>query len=482
MRILVAVLLLLMSVTGCSRSVVKTLGNAQPSATSPAHLDNGLRQKIAAAPGRTVIIFVHGIGDHCPGYAIDRRLGWFSSDVVKTLGLKAVAAGKTDRLVVPDFDNGDEDSTLVLQRDRYTVGDDQKQVEAIEITWSGLDRWLKDNQLGYDLSTRRQPSPPPEKLKRGDEILDCVKPVGGEFSQWRVPVNRVLKDGLLDRNLADAVIYAGSYGPVIERGVADAMCRILKEEDWSGARATESCNWTTVPVDKTTRFLFVTHSLGSRIVYDTVLELRGTQMRPDSVVFKPSIVAAAAPAIDLLLRNTTAIYMMANQLPMLGLADARPETKSANGGMPARGMLSAPLITSAQEQPLAETPAEHLNAQGSAWIEATKGKSDPFVAFALARGEAISREFVANSPTLDIIAFSDPNDLLSYSLPDWYGRSAGLANVRVTNVFVKNSIRWFWLFENPAKAHSGYMTNDDVWKAIACGASSGMRPSCEQAR
>jgi hypothetical protein len=427
-----------------------------------------------------MIVFVHGIGDHCPGYALDTRLGWFSSDVVKAVGLTPVSPEKTDRLDIPDFDNNDWKSTLVLQRKRYTVdvADHQKRVDAVEITWSGLDRWLKDNQLGYDISKVRLPSLPPEQLKRGDEILDCVEPVGGKFSQRRVRVNEALKDGLLDRNLADAVIYAGSYGPAIEHGVADAMCRILKE-DWSPDREKTPCDWATIPVDNTTQVMFVTHSLGSRIVYDTMLELYGKQMRPGGAVFPPGVVDAARPAMHRMLQNTTAIYMMANQLPLLGLADARPEMTSEDGSARLLKLASAIRVASAQSQSSAEARMQSLEKQRQDLTSAMEKQPDPLIGLAWARKDAMKYTPVSVG-TLDIVAFSDANDLLSYSLPDLYGSELGDADVRVTNVFVHNAVRWFWLLENPVKAHGGYMTNNDVWRAIACGASNEVRPSCDK--
>jgi hypothetical protein len=62
---------------------------------------------------------------------------------------------------------------------------------------------------------------------------------------------------------------------------------------------------------------------------------------------------------------------------------------------------------------------------------------------------------------LYLVAFSDPNDLLTYELP---------AVDRATiNIRVSNTKTWFGALENPDTAHRGYLDNGKVWKLITCG-------------
>lgn len=488
MKILIGSLAILLSLASCSYPTVKTIAVPPQAGLSMSTPFAGISQQIAAMPenGRVVILFVHGMGDHCPGYALNERLGWFSSDVVKALGLsrdngtlpKSNNADAPERLIVPDFENEDSKSTLVMQRYRYTVDNTNKHVDAVEITWSGLDRWLKDVQLGYDMSDVRYPSPPPKDLKKGDDILDCVDKVGGGFKEPRVVVNKAFKDGLLDRNLSDAVVYAGSYGPKIERETADALCRLLRD-DWAEGDTATRCIWPVDPEIGSTRFVFVTHSLGSRIAYDTILELSKERMRPNTAVFTDDEINRAAPSIKQLLANTTAIYMMANQLPLLGLANARPTMNSHDGGVRLMALSVAAPASSAQPAFVEASAASRWSAQRSALRAATQAQPDEVLQLAIIRRDAIAdNNGPTNTGTLDIVAFSDPNDLLSYSIPDWYASASGELNVRVTNVFVHNAPRWLWLVENPSSAHTNYMINDDVWKAIACGAVDGAHPAC----
>ena len=67
---------------------------------------------------------------------------------------------------------------------------------------------------------------------------------------------------------------------------------------------------------------------------------------------------------------------------------------------------------------------------------------------------------------LTLVAFSDPNDVLNYTLPPerYQGDVAG-----VFNVLVSNAPTYFGLLEDPVRAHQDYLTNPDVGSLIACG-------------
>jgi hypothetical protein len=67
---------------------------------------------------------------------------------------------------------------------------------------------------------------------------------------------------------------------------------------------------------------------------------------------------------------------------------------------------------------------------------------------------------------LAVVAFTDPNDLLSYRLlPARYTAP----DVAVADVLVSNDSTWLGLIENPMTAHLDYLANPDVGTMIACG-------------
>jgi len=67
---------------------------------------------------------------------------------------------------------------------------------------------------------------------------------------------------------------------------------------------------------------------------------------------------------------------------------------------------------------------------------------------------------------LAVVAFTDPNDLLSYRLlPARYMAP----DVAVADVLVSNDSSWLGLIENPMTAHLDYLASPDVGTMIACG-------------
>jgi hypothetical protein len=74
---------------------------------------------------------------------------------------------------------------------------------------------------------------------------------------------------------------------------------------------------------------------------------------------------------------------------------------------------------------------------------------------------------------LDVVAFSDPNDLLSFIIPPWFEQDMGNLQFQITNVSVQNAFHWLHIYESPTAAHDQYMANSEVWKVIRCGATNG---------
>lgn len=80
----------------------------------------------------------------------------------------------------------------------------------------------------------------------------------------------------------------------------------------------------------------------------------------------------------------------------------------------------------------------------------------------------------AAAPGLQIVAFNDTNDLLTWHIPPWYavsGADVGQAqtNVNFVNVFVQNTAKLL-IIESPSPAHGNYFKNPSVRDVIACGA------------
>jgi hypothetical protein len=158
----------------------------------------------------------------------------------------------------------------------------------------------------------------------------------------------------------------------------------------------------------------VAESLGSKILFDALSSmLESHQPRTRELGQEAS-------------RRLGLLFMAGNQLPILGLAEQnigqRPDTR-----------------TTAAPDSLQR------------FLELRRRHAAP-------RAESVAR--------LAVVAFTDPNDLLSYRLlPARYAAP----DVAVADVLVSNARTWLGLIENPVAAHLDYLANPDVGDLISCG-------------
>ncbi|NVD69212.1 hypothetical protein HUX88_01400 [Duganella sp. BJB1802] len=156
----------------------------------------------------------------------------------------------------------------------------------------------------------------------------------------------------------------------------------------------------------------ISHSMGSKILFDTLLRM--SEEAPGS----PAALVAQR-AVDRL----RLLVMAANQIPLLSLADQQ--------------IGAAPLAPASDS--LQRLLQKRMNARRTA---------------------------AAVDQRLTLVAFTDPNDLLSYTLPA--DRYAG-EGVVVYNILASNAPTYFGLLERPDYAHLNYLTNAGVGRLITCG-------------
>jgi hypothetical protein len=263
-------------------------------------------------------------------------------------------------------------------------------------------------------------------------------------------VNSFLKWGVLDRSLADALIYAGSYGEAMQRGIGESLCKIISGFGTSG----QPCNWSNRLMPPGGHFVFVTHSLGSRMLYDTLLSLTGGSTQHlgyPTPIFPQNEITQAEPIVRDVVNKTAALYMMANQVAMIGISNVPYD---------------APLYE--RQHFVIKAKDYDLTVSQSA-----AAASDPLLSLLSGRDK--------NAPILQIVSFNDTNDLLTWHVPAWYEAAADnqMLGVKITDVFVRNAPRWVGAVEWPPSAHGDYFTNLTVWKAILCGAQADhISPNC----
>lgn len=409
---------------------------------------------LAAGANHTKLIMLHGIGDHDPGFAVDYAdtKSWLSSATLHQLDLEPI--GKMERTVFPvrEFatDAGVPDQAnivLTTQSYRYKPGaPDERTIDALEITWSPLTRWLKDALLCYDINGEE--SDLPQGCRAARPIgMRPVKPPRRDL------INAMLKNDTLDRNFPDAILYMGPYKHDILRGVFWALCQGLAlERQPARGGDLSACAWP-VPKDDD-RYIFVTHSLGSRVAYDLILGVRQLAPYLSSDIFPVKQTRGAQPFFQHLHAQTNAFYMMANQLPLLGLTNV---PAAPDGGQHPYDV----------GQPLATGGAVAPAAKPHRWTSLI----DTFNDARTAAWRAARRNPKADPPMLYVVAFSDTNDLLTWALPPWYHETdpTRVESMRISNVYVHNAWSWLGIYEHAPDAHSNYFVNPQVWDVMRCG-------------
>lgn len=286
-----------------------------------------------------------------------------AKDMLLTLGAEA-----SSRVMI---DLGPDASGIHVFQQTYPVG--RRAVRISAVLWSPLTVPLKKS-LCYDQSAK---SP----------ICKASDP----YPFPRATANRLLKDRIMDDCLSDAMIYQGRSRDQINEHMQMALTRIA--------------------TDPAAPVVLVTDSLGSKVTFDAIDKMiSGTH---------PARSVAGRGLRD----RITHVFMRANQIPILRLADLDLEGKpstSADG----RSAYAADPISAVFDQRVRKI-----------------GDRKPFV-----------------------IAFSDPNDLLSYGIPAEFAKSYTLVNV-----YVSNQDTYFGFVERPDTTHTMYSSAPAVRQLMSCG-------------
>jgi hypothetical protein len=208
--------------------------------------------------------------------------------------------------------------------------------------------------------------------------------------------NRLIKHSLSDWQFPDAVMVLGPLNTLLVDGIRQLILKSVAEPGNNMAVAEGASPLTPAPNQE---FVIVAQSLGSSLIFSALdIDVSGTPT--------PRVVQSAG-AFAQVLRQTSLVYFFANQVPLMELAN-----------------LDA-----------TERYVSHLEVWGRLHCEFEK-QERPGVPCRLPK----------------IVALSDPSDLLTWRVPK-------LDTVEVQNYRVKNAPHWFWLFEDPMKAHIDYSSN-----------------------
>jgi hypothetical protein len=238
-----------------------------------------------------------------------------------------------------------------------------------------------------------------------------------ESSARRVPFNHTLKT-FANATLPDALMYNSRFRGPIQLSIGQAICWILSET-WENLPNNETASCAAKQEDYLSKvddsgLAIISHSLGSRISIDA-LQTLVSRISERSNYRQISAKAQTTPVY---------LYMLSNQLPLLQLGQPLPDVY------------------------------------------------DQVESYCLAGGERYDERFLQR---LQVVAFSDPNDLFSYAVsPEYINRYVDSRLCpEVTNVSLQvapvTSILGLQEVANPAAAHSGYETDSRVLKMLVSG-------------
>lgn len=240
-----------------------------------------------------------------------------------------------------------------------------------------------------------------------------------EYVNKRAVINQTLK-GFMNETVPDLLIYGGKNHEKIDVAVGQGICTLF-EGGWNDLpnNVSRYCDPSRPGLAQTVLkddFFYVTHSLGSKIMTDTNQYI--SDLPHDTLQKMEGVLAAMR-------QKEIPIFMLANQLPLLHMGEYRPPVNNQINSY------CGPQAPKSHERVLAG---------------------------------------------MDIIAFSDPNDILSYPIPPRFVENnidsrlcPRVVNIDISIAEVKGA---FGIeFANPLAAHTGYFEDDRVIALIADGVS-----------
>ncbi len=326
----------------------------------------GLKSSVAETAtnnGIVRILIVHGMMNHTQGYSSN-----FTATLSEKLRLTMKTRGSAALTNAEGLTNG------FLVRTDFTNRSEKRVLRTYELTWTPTTQNAKQEAFAFDA------------------LLDGR----------RASFNKGLKASLLNDGFGDAALYVGEgYKRKMQEPITNALWQILND----GFQSED-------------RFMIITHSLGSKMTFDSLNVLAGIGSGPAASKF-------AADRIRDLAGQTRYLIMFANQIPLLRLGD----------------------------------PMKTNTVSGERIVE----QAEPVQQFINLREQSKEKQ------PLQIIAVTDPNDILSYPLQTNDLASETISQLEFGNIFIANTPAWLGFIANPTAAHADYFVNERLIKLLLNG-------------
>lgn len=285
-------------------------------------------------------------------------------------------------------------------------------------------------------------------------------------------LNRVLKDRIVNEGFSDAVLYAGRFGRVMRQGLESALC-LMATDSLGLTPPAEGCRLGDLAKHSEDlsglHVALVAKSLGSRYVFDTLLPIdqldalaSAARKDNDESIVLPGDASSALNTIKVkraLAGAVTDVFLLANQLPLLGLAQleaADAKTQEIRDRIYCEYVLErspkrcrAPWVSLARDEVTDKS--------------ASRAKLTPPSFFDF----VVSVKTRRDSPTL--VAFHDPEDLLGYKAGVHLSPQAA-DTVNTIEIHHRNAFVWLFSFAWPPDAHATEDQHEDSAAILWCGA------------
>jgi hypothetical protein len=288
----------------------------------------------------------------------------------------------------------------------------------------------------------------PKRFSQYQWLTDKQATDLGHLPSRAALINRELKTGLEDWGFSDVFLGIGPFRPIIEEGIRQLIAKSAAFDPGANAgtksvhEGRQAYHWQDRLQDGKSDdqvFVAVTHSMGSFLILDSLdldtanrakVAPRSQQSGQESVEDQ---------ALKYVAERTSLLYFFANQVPILELADLKSDAGSTAAAI---GPDTTPDAGAGKTTPASETELISRWAQVHAAFEQRVHPND-----------------AAAQRKIEVIAFSDPSDLLTWRVPK-------LRDVDVVNLYVQNAGHLLWVFESPTNAHDNYAKNKDVIRVM----------------
>ncbi len=355
----------------------------------------GVKQLLSESPAGSIqMIFSHGMCSHLydTQWAIDRALL-----LANALDVPMPIVGDG-----PTYFGPDDKPVVRTSSASFEVG--ELRIDATFLRWGeGVDRYR--DELSY------------ENFRRGER---------GDLKRYQSPTralgNDLLRSELMNKCLIDAVVYLGRNGDVIRSAMRAAACEAIggaltdEDERPSGVPGEQVLCTRNSDRARNDPIVLAPESLGSIILTDAFAALvGGLDGYPEERMVKLS-----------------SVFLLSNQIPLLN---------QGNVGLGQRTVAKADGSTATVTEPALVNSLALLLQQK---IFATRSDTS-----AGGGDDGSDRK----KDRTQVIAFTDPNDILSYRVKNKH-LAAGSDDVHVVNVLISNAYTYLELFANPISTHT----------------------------